>query len=161
MKMHSLKRRYVMTHGIVECQLRQFCSLQNAGADLLFNTLTNKNYLIDLKAETGGGAEAVVVFASSKAAFKDAQKTLLVGGLLMVIGLPPEPLEFSAIDLMLGLYRVKAENPGPPRKLAKAIDFSIKHNIKTNVTLHKLEDINEMIRKMEAGESSKRMTVVF
>lgn len=123
--------------------------------------MTNASYVDQLKAATGGGVEAATVFSASQAAYKNAPKILQVGGLVMVVGLPAKPLEFDAVELMMGRYRVKAETTGPPWKVPRAIEFTAKHNIRTNVELYKLDDIQMMVDRMQAGETSKRMAVVF
>lgn len=110
---------------------------------------------------TGGGADAAAVYSASWHAFNDAPKVLRVNGLLMVIGLPTKPLEISAIDLMLGLYRIKGETTGPPWKLPKAIGFTAEHDIAPRAAFFQLDDIHQMIEKMKAGETEKRMVVVF
>lgn len=133
-----------------------------AGADIAFNSLTHPNYLSDLKSATGGlGASAAAVFAASNVAYASAPKALRAGGVLMVVGLPPKPIEISAVDMMLGLYRIKSETTGPPWKLPRAIEFTARHGIKANVDFFELGDINEMIDQMGKGETVRRMVVVF
>lgn len=127
----------------------------------MYNSLTNDTYVDELNASTGGGVEAATVFSAAHAAYKNAPKILLVGGLIMVVGLPSKPLEFDAVDMMMGRYRVKAETTGPPWKVPRAIEFTAKHGIKANVELYKLDDIQEMIKRMQNGETIKRMAVVF
>jgi len=131
------------------------------GADLTFNSITDKNYVEELKAATQGGCHAAVVFSSASAAYDGAPQILRVNGLMMVIGLPSKPIQVNTHHLMLGRYRIKAETRGPPFKLPKAIAFTVKHDIKTRVDFYHLEDINTMIDNMRAGKVSKRMAVVF
>jgi D-arabinose 1-dehydrogenase-like Zn-dependent alcohol dehydrogenase len=129
---------------------------------IAFNSLTHPNYLSDLKSATGGlGASAAAVFAASNVAYASAPKALRAGGVLMVVGLPPKPIEISAVDMMLGLYRIKSETTGPPWKLPRAIEFTARHGIKANVDFFELGDINEMIDQMGKGETVRRMVVVF
>jgi D-arabinose 1-dehydrogenase-like Zn-dependent alcohol dehydrogenase len=45
--------------------------------------------------------------------------------------------------------------------MKEAIAFSIAHNILPDTELYALDDINVMIDKMKAGQSTKRMAVVF
>lgn len=132
-----------------------------AGADAVFNTLANKNYVEEIRTLTKGGANAAAVFSASQAAYNSATKILQIMGVLMVIGLPREPIQFSALDLMKSLYRIKSESTGPPHKMPRAIEFTSKHNIVPQVSFYKLEQINEMIEKMSSGKAQGRMAVVF
>lgn len=115
----------------------------------------------EVKELTGGGADAAVVYSASWHAYHNAPKIIRVNGVMMVIGLPAKPLEVSSIDLMLGLYRIKAETTGPPWKLPKAISFTAKHGITPKCAYYKLEDIGVMIANMQAGQTELRMVVEF
>lgn len=132
-----------------------------AGADAVFNTRSNASYISELRTLTKGGANAAAVFSASQAAYNTATKILQIMGVLMVIGLPPKPIEFPALDLMKSLYRIKSESTGPPHKMPRAIEFTSRHNIVPHVEFYELEQINEMIGKMSRGEVQGRMAVVF
>ncbi|KAK4931850.1 hypothetical protein LTR28_011490, partial [Elasticomyces elasticus] len=84
-----------------------------------------------------------------------------IGGVLMVIGLPSKPIQFGAIDLMRKLYQIRSESTGPPQQMPRAIEFIAKHNIKPTVSYYKLDQIHEMIEKMQTGKSTGRLAVVF
>jgi propanol-preferring alcohol dehydrogenase len=131
------------------------------GADLILNSLKNKDYIQQLRSATNGGANAAAVFSASQAAYNSATKILQIEGVLMVVGLPPKPLQFDAIELMKKLYRIKSESTGPPQMMGKAIDFIAKHNIVPRVNFYKLDQINEMIDIMKSGNVTGRMAVVF
>lgn len=80
---------------------------------------------------------------------------------MMVVGLPHNPLQISSMDLVLGKYKVKAENTGVPQRMKKAVDFLAKHNIKPEVQRRKLEELNDMVTEMKEGRATKRMLVAF
>jgi D-arabinose 1-dehydrogenase-like Zn-dependent alcohol dehydrogenase len=130
------------------------------GADVTINS-RNSDYAEKVRAATGGGASAAVVFSAAQAAYDSATKILRIGGILMVIGLPAKPLQFSSFELMRKLYHVRAESTGPPQNMPRAIEFISKHEVKPRVDLYKLEQINEMIELMRSGKSRSRMAVVF
>lgn len=132
-----------------------------AGADVTLNTLSNKNYVEDLKILTRGGAHAAAVYTGSNIAYAHAHEVLRLNGLLMLIGIPSEPLKVDVMDMCQGKYRVQAECTSIPQRMGKAIDFTIKHGIVPQVTLHKLDEINDMIDNMRSGSATGRMAVVF
>jgi len=138
--------------------------LKNAkavGADHTFNTVTNKNYIEELKAITGGGADATSVFSASHRAYDSAKQILKVMGVLMVIGLPSSDLQFNPIELMRRAYRIKSTSTGPPQQMPPAVEFTAKHNIVPKCSFYKLDQINEMIETMHEGKSVGRLAVVF
>jgi len=132
-----------------------------AGADHTFNTVTDKNYIEELKAITGGGADATSVFSASHRAYDSAKQILKVMGVLMVIGLPSSDLQFNPIELMRRAYRIKSTSTGPPQQMPPAVEFTAKHNIVPKCSFYKLDQINEMIETMHGGKSVGRLTVVF
>lgn len=132
----------------------------NEGADITINS-TADDFAARVRQATNGGADAAVVFSAAQAAYDSATKVLKMGGILMVVGLPSKPLQFSALDLMRKLYEIRSESTGPPQQMPRAIEFVSKHEIKPKVQLYKLDQINEMIDLMKTGKSKSRMAVVF
>jgi propanol-preferring alcohol dehydrogenase len=131
------------------------------GADAVFNSRTNPNYVEEIKKLTDGGVHAVAVYSDSSAAYAGAPKILRVNGLLMCVGLPKEPLQVSVMDLCCQTYRIKGESTSVPKRMGKAVDFTIKHNILPEVDFRKLDEVGAMMDEMRAGKSSKRQVVVF
>ena len=107
----------------------QLDQANKAGADAVFNSMTNKSYIEEIKKLTGGkGCHAAAVYSASNAAYAGAPEILRTGGLLMVIGIAPKPLDFiNTFDLTTGRYRVKADSTGIPQRMKKAVDFTAKH----------------------------------
>jgi propanol-preferring alcohol dehydrogenase len=131
------------------------------GADAVFNSRFNKDYVEELKKLTNGGAHAVAVFSDADAAYAAAPNVLRVNGLLMVIGLPKGNLTVNPMDLVLGKYRIKADSTSIPQRMMKAVDFTCKHNVIPEIEFRKLEELPEMFDAMQAGRATKRMAVVF
>lgn len=131
-----------------------------SGVDIAVNSRT-PDFENQIRDRTGGGADAAVVFSAAQAAYDSATKILRIGGILMVIGLPPKPLQFSALDLMKKLYQIRSESTGPPQQMPRALEFIAKHEIKPRVDTYKLDQFHEMIDLMQSGKSKSRMAVVF
>ncbi|KAK3703727.1 hypothetical protein LTR37_014305 [Vermiconidia calcicola] len=115
------------------------------GADAVFNSRTEKDYVEELKKLTNGGAKAACVFSNAQA----------------VIGLPHDPIPVSTIDLALGKYKVKSESTSIPQRMKKAVDFLAEHKIVPEVQHRKLEELNDMVNDMKGGKATKRMLVTF
>lgn len=106
----------------------QLAMAKKVGADAVFNSMTNKNYVEEIKKLTGRGCHAAAVYSASNAAYAGAPDVLRTGGLLMVIGIAPKGLDFiNTFDLTTGRYRVKADSTGIPQRMKKAVDFTGKH----------------------------------
>ena len=86
---------------------------KSCGADHVFNSLTDKDWQKKIVELTSGGVDAAVNFTASKKSYDDAPAILKPGlGLLMVVGIPRQPLELNALDIALGRYKVKGSNNG-------------------------------------------------
>jgi len=133
------------------------------GAEAVFNSMKNKDYLEEIKKLTGGkGCHAAAVYSASNAAYAGAPDVLRTGGLLMVIGIAPKGLDFiNTFDLTTGRYRIKADSTGIPQRMKKAVDFTGKHSIQPEVEFRKIDDLPQMVADMEAGKAEKRQVVVF
>jgi alcohol dehydrogenase, propanol-preferring len=132
------------------------------GADAVFNSMTNKNYVKELLEITGGGVKAATIFSNADAAYAGAPQIIKLGGVLMVVGLPQNPLQISSMDLALGKYSVKAESTSIPQRMGKAVEFTAKHGIQPEVDIRSgLEEVQDMVDTMKSGKSTRRMAVVF
>ncbi|PSN64270.1 alcohol dehydrogenase [Corynespora cassiicola Philippines] len=132
------------------------------GADHAFNSLKDKDWQKKVLEITGGGADAVVNFTASKKSYSECPAIIRPGlGLLMVVGIPQQPIELNALDIALGRYRVKGANNGTCYNMRPAIEFSAKHNIKPHMTRFKLEEVPQMIELMNSHKAQGRMGVVF
>ncbi|KAH6714946.1 alcohol dehydrogenase [Leptodontidium sp. 2 PMI_412] len=132
------------------------------GADAVFNSMTNKGYVKELLDLTGGGVKAAAVFSNADAAYAGAPQIIKLGGILMVVGLPHNPLQISSMDLALGKYRIKSESTGIPQRMGRAIEFTAKNHIQPEVDIRSgLEEVQSMIDTMKSGKSTMRMAVVF
>ncbi|CAO2654171.1 Nn.00g109040.m01.CDS01 [Neocucurbitaria sp. VM-36] len=135
---------------------------KNCGADHVFNSVADKEYQKKIMDLTGGGVHAAVNFTASKKSYDDCPAIVKPGvGMIMVVGIPQAPLQFNALDIALGRYRIKGSNNGTCYNMKAAIEFSAKHNIKPHLTSFKLEEVPKMIELMNAHKASGRMGVVF
>lgn len=131
------------------------------GADAVFNSKTDQDYVAKIKELTKGGVHAAAVYSDAHVAYANAPKIIRVGGTFMAVGIVGKPLEVSAMDLVLGSYRLKADSTGIPQRMKKAVDFSAKHDIAPEVQIRKLDDLDDMVNEMRAGTATKRMAVTF
>ncbi|KAF2639918.1 GroES-like protein [Massarina eburnea CBS 473.64] len=135
---------------------------KKCGADHVFNSSKDPDWKAKLLEITSGGVDAAVNFSASKRSYDDCPAILRPGqGLLMVVGIPREPLQLNALDIALGRYRVKGANNGTCYNMRPAIEFSAKHTIQPHLTTYKLEEVPKMIELMNSHKAQGRMGVVF
>jgi propanol-preferring alcohol dehydrogenase len=86
---------------------------RNCGADYVFNSMSDKDYKKKITELTDGGVHAAVNFTASKKSYDDCPAIVKPGeGLIMIVGIPQQPLEFNGLDIALGRYRIKGSNNG-------------------------------------------------
>ncbi|KAF2747057.1 alcohol dehydrogenase [Sporormia fimetaria CBS 119925] len=135
---------------------------RNCGADHVFNSKTDADWQKKVVEITGGGVDAAVNFTASKKSYDDCPAIIRPGqGILMVVGIPQQPLQFTAFDLALNRFKVMGSNNGTCNNMRPAIEFSAKHNIKPHLTTYKLEEVPKMIELMTSHKAQGRMGVVF
>lgn len=131
------------------------------GADEVYNSRSNPAYVDEIRKLTQGGCHSTAVFSASNAAYASAPSLLRVNGLLMVIGIAKEPLQISTYDLAVANYRIQADSTSTPQRMGKAIAFTAKHNIVPEVEFRRLEELDDMVNEMQAGQSQRRKVVLF
>ncbi|KAI1265192.1 hypothetical protein F5Y18DRAFT_387726 [Xylariaceae sp. FL1019] len=136
-------------------------SVKELGADAVFNSRTNANYVAEIKKLTGKGCDTAAVFSAAQAAFTGAPDLLRIGGLLMVVGVAKDNLQFSTFDLITGKFRVKGDSTSIPQRMPKAIEFTARHKIQPDVDYNKLEDLPRMVKDMREGKAKRRQVVLF
>ncbi|TID23565.1 GroES-like protein [Venturia nashicola] len=132
------------------------------GADHTLNPQINIDYVSSILSITGGGVKAGVNFVSSKESYDAMPQMMKPGmGTIMVVGIPMEPLQFSALDIALGKYKVKGSNNGTSYNMREAIEFSANHGIKPLLTYFSLEQMPEMIEVVHLHQLDSRLGVIF
>lgn len=134
------------------------------GAAHVFNSMSNSNYVSDIKALTPKnlGVHAAAVFSNVAAAYNSAPALLRPGGVWMFIGICGKPIEVSTFALAVGSYKIASDSTGVPSRMHEAVNFTAKHGILPEVEVREgLESVNSMVEDMMAGRVKGRMGVVF
>ncbi|KAI9168092.1 alcohol dehydrogenase [Paramyrothecium foliicola] len=128
---------------------------------IMFYTMENHDWEAQVKELTNGGCHAAAVFSASNAAYESSLKTLRINGLLMVAGIPQKPLTISALDILLGKYRIAGKSSGTPQNMTEAIQFSHENDIKAHIMIrNSINDIHEIIDTMNNGKTGGRFGIV-
>lgn len=84
---------------------------------------------------------------------------LKVDGSLVIVGLPAEPLEISAFNVVHGRKSFSGSNIGGIRETQEVLDFCAAHNITADIELIKVNQINEAFERLEKGEVKYRFVI--
>lgn len=123
------------------------------GAECLINALENP--VETLKERIPGGVHAVLVTATANAAFEQAVKMLRPGGTAVFIGLPggdADTVRASISSISGWELSITGSNIGTRQDLNEAVAFAARGQVKAQVILESLDDINAIFARMRQGQ---------
>jgi propanol-preferring alcohol dehydrogenase len=108
-----------------------------------------------------GGAHVAVVTSAARPAYDVAIKLLRPGGTLAVVGLPPQPLEFAALQLVSGELRIVGSAVGTRDDLRATLELAAAGRLRCQVQTRPLADINDVLSDLRAGRVHGRTVIGF
>jgi alcohol dehydrogenase, propanol-preferring len=106
-----------------------------------------------------GGAQVILVTASSGKAAADVFKGLRPNGVAVVVGVGPEPIEISSMDLVFGGRKLEGALTGNPAIGDATLRFSALSGVSAMIETVPLEKAAEAYAKMLAGKARFRMVL--
>ena len=107
-----------------------------------------------------GGAHVAVVTSAARAAYEVALKCLRPTGTLSVVGLPPEPLQFKALALVGGEYRVQGSSVGTRADLRATLALAASGRLRCHCHARPLAEANAALDELRAGHVQGRTVLV-
>jgi alcohol dehydrogenase (NADP+) len=80
-------------------------------------------------------------------------------GSVVLVGLPPEPLEINAFSVVAGRRSFSGSNIGGIAETQEMLDFCAKHNITADIELTTIQQINEAFDRLEKGDVHYRFVI--
>jgi propanol-preferring alcohol dehydrogenase len=111
------------------------------------------------EAQKGGGVEGVLVTAVSNESFRQAVGMLGRGGTMSLVGLPPGGFELPIFEVVLMRKTIRGSIVGTRNDLAEALDFAGEGKVATHYATDRLENINDIFARMEAGHIEGRVVM--
>jgi propanol-preferring alcohol dehydrogenase len=108
-----------------------------------------------------GGAHGVLVTAASPKAFEQALGMVRRGGTIALIGLPPGSFPLPIVDMVLRGITVRGSIVGTRLDLQEALDLAGEGAVKATVQTARLEDINDVFERLDAGRVEGRVVLDF
>ena len=108
-----------------------------------------------------GGAHVAVVTSAAKAAYDSAFYSLRPTGTLVIVGLPAEPLTFSAIALVARETRIVASSVGTREDLRAVLNLAATGKLHCQIETRPIEQINATFADMKRGQLNGRVVLTF
>jgi len=136
---------------------------KQAGVEHTFNSRSDPEYAEKIHKLTDGGVDAVAVYTAVKAGYEAAPKVVKLGGNLVVVGTPSEPIAFQPIEVAFSKIRILgASNHADPAELKACAEFTVKHGIESPSRFYKIDQIEEMVDSMlKHTTDGNRLAVIF
>ncbi|PWA07507.1 NAD(P)-dependent alcohol dehydrogenase [Flavobacterium psychrotolerans] len=80
-------------------------------------------------------------------------------GTVVLVGLPPEPLEVGAFNVVMGRKSFSGSNIGGIAETQEMLDFCAEHHITADIELIKVQDVNEAFKRLEKGDVKYRFVI--
>ena len=107
-----------------------------------------------------GSAQVILITASSGKAVSQIFKGLRPNGTAVVVGVGPEPIEVSSMDLIFGSRKLEGALTGDPATGDATLRFSAASGVSAMIETLPLEKAPEAYAKMIAGKARFRMVLV-
>src|SRR6516162_387564 len=108
-----------------------------------------------------GGAHGVLVTAASPKAFEQALGMVRRGGTIVLNGLPPGSFPLPIFDMVLNGITLRGSIVGTRLDLQEALDVAGEGAVKATVQTARLEDINDVFKRLHAGQIEGRVVLDF
>jgi alcohol dehydrogenase, propanol-preferring len=108
-----------------------------------------------------GGAHGVLVTASSPKAFEQALGMVRRGGTIVLTGLSPRSFPLPIFDMVDRGITLRGSIVGTRLDLQEALAFAGEGAVKAEVQTARLENINDVLERLRAGEIEGRVVLEF
>ena len=106
-----------------------------------------------------GGAKVILATAPNAKAMADLVDGLGVGGKLLVVGAPLEPLEISAMQLVLTRRAIQGWPSGTAMDSQETLEFSAFAGVRPMIERYPLEEVKDGYERMASGGAQFRVVL--
>ena len=106
-----------------------------------------------------GGAKVLLATAPNAKAMADTIDGLAVGGKLLVVGAPSEPMEVSVFSLLLSRRGIQGWPSGTARDSQDTLEFSEFAGVRPMIEKYPLEKVKAAYERMESGHAQFRVVL--
>lgn len=80
-------------------------------------------------------------------------------GTVVLVGLPPEPFEIGAFNVVMGRRSFAGSNIGGIAETQEMLDFCAQHNITADIELISMDEVNNAFERLERGDVKYRFVI--
>jgi D-arabinose 1-dehydrogenase-like Zn-dependent alcohol dehydrogenase len=106
-----------------------------------------------------GGVKVLLATAPNAKAMSDTIDGLSIGGKLLIVGAPFEPLEVSVFSLLQTRRGIQGWPSGTARDSQDTLEFSQFAGVKPMIEKYPLEKVKEAYERMESGQAQFRVVL--
>lgn len=152
----QLVRRYVDNVIAVDVSEEKLELARNSGATETINAITE---VASKAIRKLGGVDVAVVTATAKSAYDDALYSLKHTGTIVVVGLPSEPLTFSASALSSREVRIIASSVGTKQDMKELFELAAAGHVRCHIETRPLAQVNEVLSDLKDGKIVGRVVL--
>jgi len=123
------------------------------------NTLNASKSEVVKELRKVGRVHTAVVTSAAKAAYDSAFSSVRQGGSLVVVGLPPEPLEFPAVMMAATEVKVIASSVGTREDLSQVLEMAASGLLHCRTETRRLDQVNDVLEDMQKGRITGRVVL--
>ncbi|WCL82361.1 NAD(P)-dependent alcohol dehydrogenase [Saprospira sp. CCB-QB6] len=105
------------------------------------------------------GFDLIIDTVSAKHDVNSYLNALAVDGSLVIVGLPAQPLEVGAFQLVKGRKSFSGSNIGGIAETQEMLDFCAEHQIVADVERINIQEVNEAFDRLEKGDVRYRFVI--
>lgn len=113
----------------------------------------------DQMAAFAGRVDIMIDTVSAKHNINQFLNTLAIDGTLVLVGIPPEPLEIGAFNVVKGRRSFSGSNIGGIGETQEMLEFCAEHGITADIELVNADQINQAFERLEKGDVKYRFVV--
>ena len=106
-----------------------------------------------------GGAKLILATAPSAAAMSDVVGGLGVGGQLLAVGAPLEPMQVSVLALLFARLSIQGWPSGTAMDSQETLEFSAYSGVRPMIEKYPLAKVKEAYERMESGKAEFRVVL--
>lgn len=106
-----------------------------------------------------GGAKVILATAPNAKAIADLVDGLSAGGELLIVGAPAEPMEISAVQLLLARRAIQGWPSGTAMDSQETLEFSSFAGVRPMIETYPLEKVNDAYARMASGDAEFRVVL--
>jgi uncharacterized zinc-type alcohol dehydrogenase-like protein len=105
------------------------------------------------------GFDMILDTVSAKHDVNTYLNALKVDGSVVIVGLPNQPLEIGAFNVVNGRKSFSGSNIGGITETQEVIDFCAEHNITADIELISVDQLDEAFERLEKGDVKYRFVI--